>query len=881
VAGSRRLGKAYDGLSGPDLLQALAESGEAAVLEAFWRLGNVEVMAQTAGPLCLTGDPHLLGLILDEVESPHHERRAVHSAIVEAIDHHRPQLQKSDAERLAGLLREGSLSPQFHHTRPNLLAWLVSQPGKAGGSAALDVIAGEIEGFEHPNVRTAAYLRCRESDTLLASAAPVVAERFEQLELRQAWPQVAEFIEYTSRDEANTPAAVRPLVDRLVETAPEAGASASFSNTLRRLALDSALDTVERALAEQLTDSPGSQAIASLLPDVSPAQRRAKLWALAFRHQPALLPTLKKQGPDWDEAEWRRVLRELATPEPVVRPALDYLLRQAPLELTSELIRLAIVQLAPSDGLLAVVGERLRERVKVINEAEGDDEAWVAAPYWPKAGSEDEIEKFDFIVRCLERSLHTELVVRGYLAGKLSAAVAARLVPEGAVAHALELVPEGERNRWVKALAERHPDEIGNAIAGVTTPENFDVDVVAALAPKRPDAAFARVSPAWLDLSGKQKDELIELLARYATPEHVPVLSTVIKDDHRDNTKRRGQAARRVGEVLVPGMAIPEPVIELLSSNRQDLRSAAVEVIGRVKPRDPTLIGRLHDVASAGGAAGTAASDALEALAAKFLAEFAAAKDKTELQALMPVLAAIGRPSVLQPLFGHVGADAVYDDPALHREAAAAIRQAAERIGKVSAEEQEALVALLDAEEQETDLAARADLLDALAQLQLGENAALKVLYDEIAITPKTAPELLFGSEREPLVRQLGLYARERERGAEGWRAELAHLDNIAERLVRSAYLVADGTSTKIVEQIRNDPAEPDYGALISALASTKQLNGIQASCQELHDARCEYSEIPHAGKKADEATMTTARRCFARLAKVCVGTLQAHHRRS
>ena len=50
------------------------------------------------------------------------------------------------------------------------------------------------------------------------------------------------------------------------------------------------------------------------------------------------------------------------------------------------------------------------------------------------------------------------------------------------------------------------------------------------------------------------------------------------------------------------------------------------------------------------------------------------------------------------------------------------------------------LVALIDGEEQEADPEARSALSEALARLQLGEDASLKVLYDEIKITPNTSP---------------------------------------------------------------------------------------------------------------------------------------------
>ena len=78
--------------------------------------------------------------------------------------------------------------------------------------------------------------------------------------------------------------------------------------------------------------------------------------------------------------------------------------------------------------------------------------------------------------------------------------------------------------------------------------------------------------------------------------ESIEALSAIIRDDHRENAKRRGRAARRIGELLEPGATLPEPVLDLLNSNLHDLRSAAVEAIARVKPRQPELIGRLHDV---------------------------------------------------------------------------------------------------------------------------------------------------------------------------------------------------------------------------------------------------------------------------------------------
>ncbi len=869
----------YDGLEGGGLLQALSEHGEHAVLEAFWRYGNAEVAADAASPMVATGNRHLLSLMLDEILGPELGLPAP-QAIVNAIDQHQPALAKADAERLAARLQDGTpLHAHFEPARPSLLAWLVAQPGKVGDEAALEVIAGRAAGSEHGNVRQAAYARCRGNARLLSEAAAAVADAFEQAPSPQGWQQTAEFVEQACGDEKTTPDPVRPIVRRLVETAPNYFPSTRFGETLGRLAVDSAVEMIEHHLSQNLADSQGGRAVLELLPEIAPAQRRATLWATAARTQQALWPLLQQQTTAWEDAEWRRVLRALTGPEPVYRPALEHLVAAAPIELTAELTKLVTAQVGVGDALIATVGQRLRERLQAIGEESETRDAWVAAVHWPKQRDEEEFEKFSAIAGCLEANFHVRLLVRGYLTKKLRPDVAARLVPAGEVARALRMVHTGQRGEWTAALAVAHLDEIGGAAAAVTTPEDYDLGVVAALAPERPDIAFAGVAAAWPQLTAEQKEELVGLLEEHGDVESIEALSAIIRDDHRENAKRRGRAARRIGELLEPGATLPEPVLDLLNSNLHDLRSAAVEAIARVKPRQPELIGRLHDVVAGRGAAGKAAADALDALSDEFVAEFADATDKTELHELMPILAAVGRAGVLRPLFQYLGGNAVYDDPALHRAAAAAIRAAADRIAEVSANDQEALVALIDGEQQETDVAARDDLSAALARLQLGEDAALKVLYDEIGITPKIEPDRLFGAEKEPLVRQLGLYDRARKRGQDGWGAELAHMDNVAERLVRAAYLVADGTSPAIVEQIKNDSRTPDYGNLITALASTKQLNGIQAQCKVLHDSRCAFSEIPHAGKQADAATMTTARTCFVELAKVCVGTLQTHDR--
>lgn len=879
AAHGKRLAPAYASLDGAHLLKALGEHRETAVLEAFWRYYDADLAASAAEPIVASGDETLLGLVLDEILDPGLDGPAP-QAIVQAIDRDRPALATADAERLAERLLDATgLHPSYEPARPSLLAWLVAQPGKLGDEAALEVITRRPAGSEQGSVQQAAYARCRGNSRLLSDAAAVVADEFERAPSLQTWQQAAEFVEEACRKDKTTPEAVRPIVQRLLEMAPHYLGSARFADTLHRHALESAFETIEHVVSQDMADSHGARAMIELLPEITPALLRARVWAGAARAQRVLWPVLQQQATGWDEAEWRRVLRALTGPETVHRSALEYLVAAAPIELTAELMQLVMTQVGVGDVLIGNVGQRLLERLQAIGEGGDTREAWVAAVHWPKQRDLEDLERFSAIIGGVETSLRVRLIVRGYLTKKLRADVAARLVPAGEATRALAMVAVGQRGEWTVALAAAHPDEIASAAGAVTTPDDYDLDVVVALAPVRPDVAFLGVAAAWQHLAADQKDEVVGLLEEHGDEESLEALCAIIRDDHRDNAKRRGRAARRIGELLELGATLPEPVLDLLNSNLHDLRSAAVEAIARVKPREPELIGRLHDVVAGGGAAGKAAADALDALAGEFIAEFDAAREKSELHELMPLLGAVGRSGVLRPLFQCVGGNAIYDDPALHRAAATAIHAAADRIDAVSSDDQEALVALIDGEPQETNVRARDELSSALARIQLGEDAALQLLYDEMGFTPKIEPSRLFGAEKEPLVRQLALFDRARKRGQDGWGAELAHMDNVAERLVRAAYLVAQGTSGSIVEQIQTDSRTPDYGNLITALASAKELNGIQGQCKVLHDARCTLSEIPHAGKQADAATMTTARKCFVDLAKVCVGTLRAHHR--
>ena len=289
VERTRNLGRRYEGLTGVPLLEALAEGDETPTLEAFWRYGNPQVVADVVGPMLTSGSQHLSGLVLDEVITPQLGPPAT-EAILRAISTHQPVLTKDDAQRLEGRLHEENLlHPQYEPGRPTLLAWLLAQTGVVGDEAAVDVVAGRIHGSEDGNVREAAYARCRVNMTVLDAAAKAVNEALDAAPGHQTWQLAGvEFMEEACRDLPTTPPSVEPLVRRLVDAAPNCCPTPQLPETLHRLVLDSALDEVEVVLEQELSDAPGVHALLELIPRITPAVRRTRAWATAARTQTPL-----------------------------------------------------------------------------------------------------------------------------------------------------------------------------------------------------------------------------------------------------------------------------------------------------------------------------------------------------------------------------------------------------------------------------------------------------------------------------------------------------------------------------------------------------------------------------------------------------------------
>lgn len=869
-------------LSGAELLAGLSQGREVRVLEAFWRYGDPILCAASVSALLDSGEAVLVDLVVGELVQPAIPA-PLPGAIIEGLGSHRPPLSETSTRRLSKLAREGRADsqPEYDAAAPLVEAWLIDQAGTAGDAMAIAAIAGQTPRAQDEPVRGAAFARATASARVRKAAAKAILDGAEG-DPGAAWIRGADLVERGCSGFTHPPDEVVRLLKMLVQLSPEY-ASSPFQPTLAKFAALGAVEAVEGVLSSAtLAESVGAIAICGLIPGVQPVALRTKLFTLAIRAQPHLWPHLEGQLADWTIPDWKRALRDLVRGSAVEQGPLLSMLNAAPPETMAVLTAVALSPAAAPNRAPAIstAGSRLDQYLDELG-SEGKRDQWVAAVPWPRDAHEEAIASSAALLGCLERGRHIRLAVRGLLADKVSAATAARLLTSDQTRDALALVPSSPvRGRLALALSTTAPDELAAAV-GQMQHETFGLDLMRALAPTQPDLAFAGAATAFPDLDKAQKDELVESLSKFATDTEAALLTQIVEDDHKDNANRRAVAADRLTELSPVGERPPACVTDLLKSNIPKLREAAIRAIETRKPHDAQLIDQLHQVAGASGTATSrAARSALDSLSEQFLAEVADAHTKAELHELLPLLGAVGRASALPVLFRYVGSAAEYDDAGLHRVAAEAILGASKRISTVTEADQAVLVRLLEGDDGEADPEAHANLSEALTYVQLGDDAALRILFEEIEITPKESPDNLFGDEKDSLVRHLGLFARADQQGASGRGLAITQLDNVAERLVRAAYL-AVGESEPIKEKIRTDPRTPDYGNLIGALARVKSLQSIRADCEVLHGLRCSRTEVPHPGEEPDEAAMVTARSCFKKIGKVCVGTLQRARRTS
>lgn len=869
-------------LSGRSLLEHLLASGRTDIVEALWRYGEAQTGAEVADCVLQAGNPALAGLIAEEIMAPT-IGDPVPTTIMNTLSQHRPALPKATAEALGARLLDEQPFPQspYQSGRGVLERWVIEQEAPFADTLALAAVKEESPASSEQTVRNAAYERCRTRPKLLKDVAASMIERTETSASQATWQEVATFLQLACPVPATLSEPLKPLLHWLVERAPEYGPTPTLPDALRELVAHVALDKLrEIVTGEPLRDTAGSGALLRAIEDVEGVRERTRMYASAAAHQPQLWNVLAQPIANWEDAEWKRRLSALAGGDPLQPDIAAAIIDKAPATRSVEMVDFALKQ-APGgvgDPLLPRAAERLRG---VLGSLASEDEATAArveAIRWPRRSDSAETKEMLKVILDGAWSGEPELGTGLVLAANqqrqpITLGDVACLLPSQQVEQALvALEGAAERETLVGELWKVRPDELV-AAASALQQRGLALDLTRALASAAPDVAFAGGGEAWETMPDDDKNELTALLVAHATETQMPLLETIVSDVRKTNAARRAQATAAIAELTPEGGALSACVVELLTSGRPELRRAGVQAIGKVKPRDEGLIRHLREIAAGGGQLGREATQVLDDLSSIFTAELSAASSLAEVRTLLPLLGAVGRPGVIEPLLGYIGPDAEYDDKDIHRLAANALRSACEFVGgDVTPEQQAALVALLEGESQEVDQQARDDVSAALASVALGEDVALARLYKEIGFDPGIAPAALYGDERDWVVRHAGLWAKEHDRGKTGRPGQLENLDIICERLTRAAYLVV-GDSDNVKSQIRADETKPDYGSLIGALNSTK-LSKQVANLQTLHDLRCNRT-FAHIGSDPSDADMVRATESVKEAANAIIGALK------
>jgi hypothetical protein len=404
-----------------DLLQRTAaalaqriDGEEISSLAGLWRLLAGDVLSVLAS-LQVTKIADLLAV---EVLSPS-LGEPLAPALVDAIAAHRPQLSPPTVKRLADRLRDEAplARPAFEERRAILEAWALSQAGEAADAFVLDVVCKATPRAADASVRREALACCRARPELFAKAAAWLATGLREAPSAGGWQAAAGLLE-----DAPTPPA--ELVRLLLHTAPQCCPQEELGEALTRAAKEDAPDALRARLqGAPLPDSPGSRALIQLAERVL---GRAQLLGLLLERQHHLWPTVEGRLPELGREDWERLLEGAAAGGALPPPIVGLLVRQAPVELSPSLVRLAVRHASsPDDEIVSAAAERLRERADAgVADA---DLVW-----WPKDGDDRELVLLGALVRkALAPDRHAALVTQALERSRISPEAASALLPHG------------------------------------------------------------------------------------------------------------------------------------------------------------------------------------------------------------------------------------------------------------------------------------------------------------------------------------------------------------------------------------------------------------------------------------------------------------------
>lgn len=875
-----QLPKKLSGLEGDELIAALVESGEGAILEAMWFLNDESVRVRLVSPFATSEVTHLSDLLVHEALSQNGSQ-SVCQALVALLDEQLIDISAAANRQLAARLLDATpfVIPAVERGRALLEQQVLSSEDDDSLEFALAVVRNQTSCAGDDAVRNCAFDRLKSDLSLLKDIVLALADELSEEGTPSTWNDVcraaAAMVECDDADQE-----ARTLAEAIILTCPAACPSETLDSEVQALIHEHGLVQLRRRIeVEPLPNRPGSRALLRTIEGIGDGRKRAPLFVAACVSQtPTYVGMLKALAGAWSDDEWNRRLRCLARSElPVPRPIAAELLQSAPFTAMAASVQLAVMHPCPGDEPALIEEAAAVARAWLQNETPDDepDSARLlsTAFYWPKNPSPEVMHRVGQVLTAAVPSREWEVVVPAFLSSALTADIAVSLLLPGQYEQALRsLGPCEQRRMLCQGLAEWDPDGVC-VIVGRMQSEGFSLDLCQACAPVSPDDAFVGGDRAWGGMSDSDRDAYCQLLCSHGTPEQFPLLFAVVADSRRQNSDRRCQATAAIAQLTPKGGEVPAPVLDLLDTGVPRLMLAATEAVGAVCPASANTLRRLRQAAANGGIAADSIGQALAGVEGYLLHLLEAEPGTEERVRVLEALGVCGSERAVLRILDHIGPAA--EDTHLPVRVAAAQALAENCLyEELSIEALERLALLLDGEAPETHNDVRESLSMASLRANLGDDAALAGLYDMIDFTPRHAPDELFGREKASLVRQLTLLAQEEKRGPAGWGAWLAVLDTVAERLVRAAYLRA-GVSESLRERIaRGVLGEPAYGELLQALSSVSPLVKVKPFLQTVHSLRCTDSEIPHAGERPKEETIAAARIPFQKAARRIVGLL-------
>lgn len=875
-----QLPKKLRGLEGDQLVAALVESREGAILEAMWFLRDDRIRVRLVSPFVRSEMTYLSDLLIQEALSPD-SSRAVCEAVMAQLAEQLLDISPAANRRLAARLLDATPfgSPDIESRRALLEQQVLSGDDDDSLEFALAVVHDQTPCADDDDVRDWALDRLKSESSVLRDIAMEFADELADDGTTTSWKDACRAAAAIGVcDDADQEA--RDLAEAMVLACPGACPSETLNSGVQCLIREHGLVQLRRTIeGDPLPNRPGSRALLRMIDDVGDGRRRAPLFVSACVRQAAIyVDLLGALAGSWTDDEWNRRLRSLAKSEHTVpRPIAVALLQSAPSSVLAASLQLAVMQPRSGDepALVDAAAEAVRTWLRDETLDVDADSGLLLSKvfFWPSSPSTREISRLGQVIMASIPGREWCVLLPAFLSSALTANGVVSLLPPEQFETALRSLGPGEK-RWLlcQGLVERDPEAICE-IVGRMQGEGFALDLCQACAPASPDDAFVGGDHAWGDMIQSDKDEYCRVLCAHAGPQQLSLLSAVVADSRKRNMDRRCQATVAVAQLTAKGGDVPTPVLDLLDTGVPRLMVAATEAIGAVCPTNANTLRRLRQAAANGGVSADSVRQSLGEVEGHLLPLLEAEPQPEDRVHLLEALGVCASETAVLRLLDHIGPAAEDTHLSVRLAAATALAESC-LYEELSLEALGRLTLLLDGEAPETHEDVRESLSMASLRANLGDDAALAGLYEMIDFTPRRAASELFGREKESLVRQLTLLAQEEKRGPAGWGAWLALLDTVAERLVRAAYLRVGG-SDRLKERLeRSVMGEPAYGELLQALSSVSQLVKVKPYLETVHSLRSTDSEIAHAGMRPKEETVAAARVPFQKAAKQIVGLL-------